>query len=82
MIEPTVSLALTLESNPGVYACLLGSGVSATSGIPTGWGIVVDLIQRVARSLGEDPGDDLAAQYKEAAEELNAEFEAALETSG
>ena len=35
LIEPTVSLALTLESNPGVYACLLGSGVSATSGIPT-----------------------------------------------
>jgi hypothetical protein len=26
--------------------------------------------------------EDLAAQYKEAAEELNAEFEAALETSG
>jgi hypothetical protein len=51
MIEPTVSLALTLESNPGVYACLLGSGVSATSGIPTGWGIVVDLIERVARTL-------------------------------
>jgi predicted ATPase len=64
MIEPTVSLALTLESNPGVYACLLGSGVSATSGIPTGWGIVVDLIQRVASSLGEDPGDDPAGWYE------------------
>jgi hypothetical protein len=63
MIEPTVSLALTLESNPGAYACLLGSGVSATSGIPTGWGIVVDLIERVARSLGEDPGDDPAGWY-------------------
>jgi predicted ATPase len=64
MIEPTVSLALTLESNPGAYACLLGSGVSATSGIPTGWGIVVDLVERVARSLGEDPGDDPAAWYE------------------
>jgi len=64
MIEPTVSLALTLDSNPGVYACLLGSGVSATSGIPTGWGIVVDLIQRVARTLGEDPGDDPAGWYQ------------------
>ena len=51
MIEPTVSLSLTLESNPGTYACLLGSGVSATSGIPTGWGIIVDLVTRVARSL-------------------------------
>jgi len=64
LIEPTVSLALTLESNPGVYACLLGSGVSVTSGIPTGWGIVVDLVKRVARSLGEDPGDDPAAWYE------------------
>lgn len=63
MIEPTVSLALTLESNPGAYACLLGSGVSTTSGIPTGWGIVVDLVERVARSLGEDPGDDPAGWY-------------------
>ena len=65
LIEPTVSLALTLESNPGVYACLLGSGVSATSGIPTGWGIVVDLIQRVARSLGEDPAGWYEARYGE-----------------
>lgn len=64
MIEPAVSLALTLESNPGAYACLLGSGVSATSGIPTGWGIVVDLIRRVARSLGEEPADDPAAWYR------------------
>jgi hypothetical protein len=64
MIEPAVSLALTLESNPGAYACLLGSGVSATSGIPTKWGIVLDLIRRVARSLGENPGDDPVAWYR------------------
>jgi hypothetical protein len=64
MIEPTVSLSLTLEANPGTYACLLGSGVSATSGIPTGWGIIVDLVGRVAKSLGEDPGDDPAAWYQ------------------
>jgi predicted ATPase len=64
MIEPTVSLSLTLEANPGTYACLLGSGVSATSGIPTGWGIIVDLVGRVARSLGEDPGDDPTAWYQ------------------
>ena len=64
MIEPTVSLSLTLEANSGTYACLLGAGVSATSGIPTGWGIIVDLVMRVARSLGEDPGDDPAAWYQ------------------
>jgi predicted ATPase len=64
MIEPAVSLALTLESNPGSYACLLGSGVSATSGIPTGWGIIIDLVLRVSRSLGESSGDDPAGWYK------------------
>jgi predicted ATPase len=64
MIEPTVSLSLTLESNPGTYACLLGSGVSATSGIPTGWGIIVDLVTRVALSLDDDPADDPAGWYR------------------
>ena len=57
MIEPTVSLSLTLESNPGTYACLLGSGGAATSGVPTGWGINVDLVTRVARNMADDPGD-------------------------
>ena len=47
-IEPTVRMAITLHANPGAYACLLGSGISFTSGIPTGWGMVLDLVSRVA----------------------------------
>lgn len=41
MIDPLYSLALSMESNPGIYALLLGSGVSRIAGIPTGWEIVL-----------------------------------------
>jgi len=63
-LDPTVRLALTLYANPGAYACLLGSGISFSSGIPTGWGMVLDLIARVARVLGADCGDDPAGWYR------------------
>ena len=47
MIEPMLSLAMSMQSNKGVYALLLGSGISKSAGIPTGWEIVLDLINRV-----------------------------------
>jgi len=53
MIDRFLSLAISMHSNPGVYALLLGSGVSRSSGIPTGWEIVLDLIRHVARLRGE-----------------------------
>jgi hypothetical protein len=55
MIDPLVSLAFTLYSNPGVYALLLGSGVSRASGIPTGWEVVLDLVRKLAVLEGEPP---------------------------
>ncbi|MBN2361366.1 MAG: SIR2 family protein, partial [Deltaproteobacteria bacterium] len=64
MIDPAVALAMSVQSNPGAYAALLGSGVSQTSGIPTGWGIVCDLVTRVARMHGEPAGEDPAAWYE------------------
>ena len=65
MIDPQVSLAFALRSNPGAYATLIGSGVSVGAGIPTGWQVVLDLISKLARVLGESPGDDLAAWYQQ-----------------
>lgn len=59
MIDPQVSIAFALHSNPGAYAMLVGSGVSVGAGIPTGWQVVLDLISKVARVLGENPGDAL-----------------------
>jgi hypothetical protein len=47
--------------NPGDYAVLLGSGVSSSAGIPTGWSVILDLIQRIAQLRGIE---DLAAPEK------------------
>lgn len=44
----TTTISFSIFSNKGVYALLLGSGISKNSGIPTGWDIVVDLIQKLA----------------------------------
>ena len=51
-IDPLTGLAFALQSQPGVYAVLLGSGVSRTAQIPTGWGITTELIHRLAAAEG------------------------------
>ena len=42
-LSPLVSLATSMHSQPGVYAVLLGSGVSTGAGLLTGWGVVTEL---------------------------------------
>src|ERR1035437_643988 len=64
MIEPSLSLAVSVQSNPGVYALLIGSGVSRSSGVPTGWEIVVELIRRLAKLIGEECGNDPQDWYR------------------
>jgi hypothetical protein len=54
MVEPILSLAMSMYSIPGVYALLLGSGVSRGAQIPTGWEVVQDLCQAPATMKGED----------------------------
>lgn len=49
-------LAFSIFSSKGVYAFLLGSGISRNSGIPTGWDIVLDLIKKIAKLENEDCG--------------------------
>ena len=58
MIDPRHSLAFSVQSNPGVYAVVIGSGVSKTAGIPTGWDVTLNLVQRVATVYGERPEPD------------------------
>lgn len=53
MIDPIHSLAFSIQANRGVYAVLLGSGVSRTAGIPTGWEITLDLVRKLATLHGE-----------------------------
>lgn len=54
-----------MESSPGVFALLLGSGVSREAGIPTGWEVTLDLIEKLAELEGEDTGGEPAAWYRE-----------------
>jgi hypothetical protein len=49
-------LATAMHSQPGVYAVLLGSGISTDAGIPTGWAVVRDLVGRIAAAA--HPGDE------------------------
>lgn len=48
MIDPVHSLAFSIQANRGVYALLLGSGVSRAARIPTGWEITLDLVRKLA----------------------------------
>jgi NAD-dependent SIR2 family protein deacetylase len=52
-VDPTLPLAFSVHSSPGVYAALLGSGVSRAAGIPTGWEVTLDLISKLAAMSGE-----------------------------
>ena len=55
MIDPINSLAFSVHANRGVYALLLGSGVSRAAKIPTGWEITLDLIDQLADLSGDSP---------------------------
>lgn len=50
-------LAAGLHAQPGVYALLLGSGVSTGAGIPIGCGVVQELIRRLATATEPDDQD-------------------------
>lgn len=57
-------LAFSIYENRGVYALLIGSGVSRPAGIPTGWEITVDLVRRIAVAQGETEQPDWVAWYR------------------
>jgi hypothetical protein len=44
--DSTAQIAFSMFENKGVYAVLLGSGVSRSAGIPTGWEITMELVKR------------------------------------
>ena len=72
MIDPIDSLAFSIQSNRGVYALLLGSGVSKAAEIPTGWEITLDLIRKLAavsrQTAGSHPEDWFREQYGESSD--------------
>jgi hypothetical protein len=58
--DDLLSVAFSVHSNPGAYAWPLGGGVSASSGIPTAWGVLEDLEGRAAEVRGFTPPDAIA----------------------
>lgn len=65
MIDPIDSLAFSLQANPGVFALLVGSGVSRSAQIPTGWEITLELIRKLAASQSESADPDPERWYRE-----------------
>ena len=65
MIDPIHSLAFALQSNRGIYAFLLGSGVSRSAGILTGWEITLDLIRKNAVLHGDTIASEPESWYQE-----------------
>ena len=64
MITPLHSLAFAIQSKPGAYALLLGSGISKSAGIPTGWEVVLNLLRKLAYLEGLIlPTDELEDWY-------------------
>ncbi|MGK2959063.1 MAG: SIR2 family protein [Acidimicrobiales bacterium] len=64
-IEPSLSLASSMHAGPGTFALLLGSGVSVSAEVPTGWQVVENLIRRLAFLQGVDAGNDPIAWYRD-----------------
>ena len=65
MKDSCTQLAFSVYENPGVFAVLLGSGVSRSAEIPTGWEITLDLVRRVALVQDVEVQQDWAKWYRE-----------------
>jgi hypothetical protein len=63
--DALTQLSFALFENKGVFAVLLGSGLSRAAGIPTGWEITLDLIRRVALAQKTGEQADWAGWYQE-----------------
>lgn len=56
-------LSYTLYNNPGVYTLFLGSGISRSAGIPSGWEIIIDQVEQLALIQKENTGNDPIKWY-------------------
>lgn len=63
-IDNLTSLILSVYNNKGVYALLLGSGISLEAKIMSGWKVTEDLIKKVTVAQGEEIPDDPFEWYR------------------
>ncbi|WP_417591145.1 SIR2 family protein [Owenweeksia hongkongensis] len=75
MQDSIVSVAHSIYSNKGAFALLLGSGISRSSGIPTGWEITLELVRRIALFNGihtlDNPEQWYLAKFNESLDYSN-----------
>jgi hypothetical protein len=64
MIDNETAVGFSVFENKGVYALLLGSGISRAAQIPTGWEIIEQLTRQVAALQGVEREFDWQAWYK------------------
>lgn len=64
-IERLTTLAFSMYSNKGAYALLLGSGISRSAHIPTGWEIESCLIEQLAAAEGDIIKEDTHQWFKQ-----------------
>ena len=64
-----IQLSFLIYSNPGVYALLLGSGISRSTGIPTGYEITLDLAYKLSAMMEKKEVKDISKWYKESFDE-------------
>lgn len=64
-IEKLTTLAFSMYSNKGAYALLLGSGISRSAHIPSGWEVEEKLIQKIGASQGVAESEDWHQWYKD-----------------
>jgi hypothetical protein len=65
MSDALSKLAISMAHTKGTYALLLGSGVSQSARIPTGWEVIELLIRQLAALSGESELADPATWYRE-----------------
>jgi hypothetical protein len=63
--DPSTQLAFSMSENKGVFAVLLGSGVSRSARVPTGWEVTLSLVQKAARAKGVTTEEDWEKWYVE-----------------
>lgn len=66
MIDPINSLSFSMHANKGVYAVLVGSGVSRAARIPTGWEVTIELVRKAAAIQKANCEPDPAEWYRQA----------------
>ncbi len=62
--DPMTQLAFSVYKDKGIFAFLLGSGLSRAAQIPTGWEITLDLIRRVAFAQGVEEQSEWAEWHR------------------